>query len=300
MRSAATLTGRLPLSQKPRMPLRARRWGARALVALAVLLLLATLAWTISWVSYLPQLNLSAVSITGTEDVSSQLVQAFVEMELTPGSHPYLSPDNVFLFNEGKLSREIVGFFPRIASVSISRPSLFSTALHISVVERQPFALWCTDATNSECYDMDEGGFVFAQAPAGATTTSLATPYVFYGGFATSSSATDPIGTSFSPAHLPGIFALLQMLSEAQLAPEGATLESDQDIEIPLQQGFYLKASFGEDANTLVNNLQLILSSDALSGKESDLEYVDLRFGDKVYYKLQGQDQTSASSSSTH
>jgi hypothetical protein len=34
--------------------------------------------------------------------------------------------------------------------------------------------------------------------------------------------------------------------------------------------------------------LQLVLSSDALTGKESELQYVDLRFGDRVYYKLQG------------
>jgi hypothetical protein len=39
--------------------------------------------------------------------------------------------------------------------------------------------------------------------------------------------------------------------------------------------------------------LELVLSSDALQGKEGQLEYIDLRFGDRVYYKLRGQEEVT-------
>jgi len=42
-----------------------------------------------------------------------------------------------------------------------------------------------------------------------------------------------------------------------------------------------------------VKNLELVLSSDVLKGKTDALEYVDLRFGNRVYYKLKGQKQQS-------
>ncbi len=293
MRSARPFTGYLPVPQKPKLPLRARRRRVRIYLVLAALIFVAVLAWTISWVSYLPRFNIRNVSVSGTNAVPPNLIEAFVERELSPDSHPYLSPDNIFLFNTGRLSRDIAGFFPLVKSASVSRPSLFSTTLKVAIVERQPFALWCASA-ESDCYQMDDSGFIFAQAPQDATTTiSAATSYIFYGGLATSSI---PIGSVFAPAHLPGIVALLQMLSQANFAPQGATVEDDQDFSIPLQQGFYIKASFGEDAEALVNNLQLVLASDALVGKEGELEYVDLRFGDKVYFKLNGQTQTSTSS----
>jgi len=134
---------------------------------------------------------------------------------------------------------------------------------------------------------MDDGGFVFAENEA----TSSPHEYVFEGGVATSSR---PIGQSFVPAHLPGILVLLQTLSQAGLPPTGASVDNEQDFSVPLQNGFYVKASFGEDAGLLVKNLQLVLSSDALQGKQAEIEYIDLRFGDKVYYKLKGANEVTA------
>ena len=66
---------------------------------------------------------------------------------------------------------------------------------------------------------------------------------------------------------MPGILALLQMLGQAGYTPTGATVENAQDFWVPLTQGFYIKASFGEDPENIVSNLQLVLSSDSLAGK---------------------------------
>jgi hypothetical protein len=95
---------------------------------------------------------------------------------------------------------------------------------------------------------------------------------------------------------MPGLAVFLQLLGQAGFTPEGAAIQSDEDFTVPLAQGFSIDASFGQDAGQLVNNLQLILSSSALQGQEQNLEYVDLRFGDRVYFKLKGQDQQQASS----
>ena len=87
---------------------------------------------------------------------------------------------------------------------------------------------------------------------------------------------------------------LLTELGQAGFTPLGVTVESDTDFSVPLREGFALKASFGESPDELVKNFQLVLASDALQGKESQLEYVDLRFGDRVYYKLLGQDEATS------
>jgi len=63
------------------------------------------------------------------------------------------------------------------------------------------------------------------------------------------------------------------------------SVENEQDFKVSLLQRFALRASFGADADTLVRNLQDVLSSDTLRGKENKIEYVDLRFGNRVYYK---------------
>jgi len=102
-------------------------------------------------------------------------------------------------------------------------------------------------------------------------------------------SVVNPIGHMFAPAHFPGILAFMDQLGHIGLGPIGAVVDNaDGDFIISLREGFAIKASFGQDTDSLVRNLQLILSSDALQGKQSDLDYIDLRFGDRTYYKLKG------------
>lgn len=289
---------RLPFSEKKqRMPLRARRRRMRALLALLSLILIAGSAWAIGYTSYLPRFSVNSLSVVGATSVPPRLVQAYAETLLADGTHPFLSHNNILLFNAGAIGREIVGYFPRIKSAQVSRTSMLATAATITVTERQLFALWCvptqTGSAANDCYQMDSDGFIFARASAQGASSTPSTPsgYTFSGGVATT---TDPIGRSFAPAHFPGILALMHLLAQDEFTPRSALVASDQDFSVTLQSGFYLKASFGEDPGTLVNNLQLILASDALQGKEDQLEYVDLRFGNRVYYKLKGGSETKA------
>jgi cell division septal protein FtsQ len=221
--------------------------------------------------------------VSGTQNASPQLVSDYVQTILDDGSYHFLSRKNIFLYPKATLERAIPLFFPRIASARVSRPSLSSTELSVTVHERQLFALWCAP---SGCYQMDSGGFIFANTDAEATSSE----YVFEGGIPTTTPA---IGQIFIKAHLPALVALLTGLGQSGFEPRGATIENDTDFSVPLVQGFTLKASFGENADTLVKNLNLVLSSDALQGKGDQLEYIDLRFGDRVYYKLLGQSETS-------
>ena len=316
-----------PASARRISSVRTRRRRTRLVIAFIFFIVFGTAAYTVSWASYLPRYSVSTVDVIGAKDIPNKLIYDYVETQLYNGTHPFLSKDNIFLYNPKALEREIAGFFPRIASVSVSRDSMLATAVTVSVKERQPFALWCSDTAETDCYHMDAGGFIYAQAQTSppvvtvVTATSSASStvstdsgaalaffalqslgYVFEGGLGSSTDSTSspsgvkkifsPIGQTFVGAHVGGIVALLKALEQAGFAPIGATVEDDQDFFVPLSQGFYIKVSFGEDPDSITRNLHLILTSDALSGKETQLEYVDLRFGDRVYYKLQGSAET--------
>ncbi len=282
--------------KKQRVPLRARRRRARLIGVVVALVLLGVAVWSIGYISYLPSLTVGAVSVAGAEGVSPHLVQAYAESQIRSEANTFLSRENIFLFDEKKIAKSIVEHFPRIKSAEITRESMFATAVAVSVVERTAFARWCAQSPQGDetgdCYLLDTEGFVFERLAAESTSTIpiAETSYVFHGGF-----NGDPMGRQFAPAHFPGIASLLRVLSQANFAPRGATIDNDQDFSIPLSSGFYIKASFGEDVNRLVHNLQLVLSSSVLQGKEDRIEYIDLRFGGRVYYKLKGQEETTVS-----
>ncbi len=318
---------RAPESPKRPLPLRARRRRIRALFALVVAALIVAAAYGISWLSYLPQFSVNSVSVVGARHIPPQLIRRYVETILDNGSYHILSRNNIFIYPRAVIEKAVVTFFPRIKSAKVSRASLLATTVTVEVREREPFARWCADSL-ARCYAMDDGGFIFAEGTNGLGTST--TQYVFEGGIATSTDSTpstssrsspsdtrpsgsrtgqagspqaNPIGQTFVRAHLPGLVSLLQLLGQAGFNPRGAAIWGDsaspkasqggQDFSIPLAEGFVLKASFGQDANTLVKNLELVLSSSALEGKEAELEYVDLRFGNRVYFKLKGEEQQS-------
>lgn len=269
------------------LPLRARRRRKRVLIALAVLVFAGAMVWGVSFISYLPRFSIFSITVSGAKEISPQLIADYAQTILHDGSYHFLSRSNIFFYPRTQIENAIVVDFPRIKSAHVSRNALLSTEMKIKVQEREAYALWCHSA---QCYTMDEGGFMFALEEAGASSTPF-THYVFEGGIAESS---EPIGQTFIKAHLPGLLTLLKVLGQAGFTPQGAVVESDQDFSVPLGEGFILKASFGEDADALTKNLQLVLSSDVLMGKEKEIEYVDLRFGNRVYYKLKGEAQVSA------
>ena len=276
------------------MPLRARRRRVRVLIVASILVLCAALVYGVSWLSYLPQFNISGISVAGANGMKEEHIQRYVETVLDDGAYRILSRRNIFLYPRAELEKAVTSL-PPVKSVRITRPSIFATDIVITIEERDAFARWCTGIGQGECYLMDSGGFIYAPMGWAGTSTS-STQYIFAGGLPPrddSTTSTYPIGQWFVQAHLPGLLSLLTYLGQAGFTAESAQVDG-QDILIQLQEGFLVKASFGADAGTLAKNLELVLSSDVLKGKTAELEYVDLRFGNRVYYKLRGQEQQSA------
>jgi len=279
--------------QKP-LPLRVRRRRTRLLWAVALLALVSALGLLLHWVSYLPFVSISEINVDGAYKVSPEEVRATVRAHLASTSGTYLSRSNIFLYDQGAIADAIVDALPRIKSVDIRRKSLLSRTLLVSVSERTPVARWCavrhggtTEPERGEetCYQMDETGFLFADTSA-SPRSSYGTPYVFYGGIATTSASRDYIGETFMPEDFPDMLAVLQAIQRSGSTPTALVVENEQDYRVELAAGYFLRLSFGQDAETLVRNLTLLLASETLSGKESRLEYIDLRFGNRAYYKF--------------
>ncbi len=289
---------RLPLPvpglDRRRSPLRARRRKVRALISFGALVLIAGIVYGVSLISYLPRFSIQTIEVSGAKEVPVSLITKYVEMELYDGSHRILSRSNLFLYPRTSIEKAVAGYFPRIRTASISRESLLAQAITVLVEERAPYARWCPSPfapgkPAGDCFLMDDGGFIFADVA--TSTDALKTHYVFRGAIATS---TSPIGQQFLPGRLSGILALLDRLGQAGRSAESVSVESEQDFEVTVspaegaKRGFIVRASFGNDGGAVVRNLELVLSSDILRGKEAELEYVDLRFGNRVYYKFKG------------
>lgn len=284
-------SGVFSFAQKPEpprrvSPLRQKRRRARLATLGMVLIALAAAAYAVHFVSYLDSLIVSEVRVTGMQKIEPSIVQSYVESELSNDSWRYFSRSNIFLYSREEIEAGIVAAFPRVKTAQISRTALFSQELIVDIQEREQYALWCRSDT--ECYAMDDAGYIFT-AMATTTGEDLKTIYRFSGGL-----DAEPIGANLVPQYFAGTLQLLATVQkETGLIPYRIDILRDQDFHVYVSQGFFIKASLGQDAGALARNLELVLDSEALRDRIAEIEYVDMRFGNRVYYKMKGEEQSN-------
>ncbi|HEY4527227.1 MAG TPA: hypothetical protein VJK53_05300, partial [Candidatus Paceibacterota bacterium] len=263
-----------------------------------ILVLFLCLGGVVSYASHQPTFTVQKFVARGTTHVSPEKVETYAMEAIQDDKFHFFATDNIFLYAPKQLAAHIVAEFPRIKGVRVQKESLFSTTVNIDITEREPYAKWCRGGnlemtesflTSRECYVMDDSGLVFART---SGREKAATAYVFSGGIASSTAGGSPVGHPFAPSRMAGVLALLQLLQDRGFKPIGAEVENAQDFSIPLEHSFSIKASFGANAEDLIKNLTLVMESERLKGRESEIEYIDLRFGNKVYFKFKGMSKT--------
>ncbi len=265
--------------ERPKSPLRKRRMRARILIALGSVVAVVVVAIVVSALSYLPRFTITQVAVTGTDAMSPDTIKEYAEARIGNAGHPFISQSDIFFYPKAEIEQAIRAGFPRVADVHISRASMLAQAVTVVVTERKPYAKWC-DGGN--CFVLDSTGFIFAEG----ASSMAATPVVFSGPLQAATSS--PIGQYVAPGHFNELSTLIQRLAETSLAPTSIQSDASADYAVTLADGLIVRASYGQDADTLVRNLQLILSSEPLKSKESSVEYVDLRFGNRVFYQMKG------------
>ncbi len=269
--------GQMPLELKPRVRLATRRKRAQLIGVSFALVAALVLTFGASAFSYHEQFTINDINVVGTQALSAAAVESTFGSNINDGIHHFFSRGNIFLYPQTELREALLRDQPLLQTVSFERESPLSQTLTISVTEREPKYLWCSN----ECYFMDANGFIFMKA------TNPSGFLEFRGGLI---AGQDPVGQIFMRGKLDVLVALVEGVMSSGFTPEETVVENEHDITIRLSDGFLIKTTLEQTAQDVNKNLSLILASGALSGQREKIEYVDLRFGNRVYYKLKGQD----------
>lgn len=278
---SAPKPSQFPKLTKPQR-LRVRRRKMRLVMFSICLLCGVGLIGGLGLVSHAERLVINDVKVNGAQQLSANALMAAVQSGLSDNIFAIFAKANIFLYPKKAIEDDLATEFPRIKDVNLSRPGLMAQAIIVTVQERQPYAKWCQD---DACYFLDTGGFIFAEADASAPITS----YVFRRGLIPRQ---DPIGQTFLRGRLASIVHFLELLTAAGYKPEGIQVLNDKDFSVPLTDGPTLMVPFDVEGEKIVHDLQLALDAESVRGREGELQYVDLRFGNRVYYKFKGEAST--------
>lgn len=263
-------------------PVRLRDQRRKKRLILTCLYLLAACGFVgvLGAVSHVEQLAIDSVSVTGAQALSAETLVAAASAPLESDSFELFSRENIFLYPRSAMRQALQSQFPRIKNVSVARPSLLAQAVVVTVEERAPYAKWCPShgAGAETCYLLDSAGYIFAEA----TNETPELSYTFHGGLAPGFS---PVGQWFLRGRIGGIVAFVDKLKQAGFETTDLSVDSEKDFSVRLAQGPVLLIPFDLDADAALRNLQITLAADGLDQRLGELEYIDLRFGNRVYYK---------------
>jgi cell division septal protein FtsQ len=260
--------------------LKTRRRRRRALIAaLFVVAALAVLGGLV-WLSWAPFLRVTNVEVTGTQSLAPEEITNYVHKELS-GAYGYLfARNNVFLYPRAGIEAGLLAAYPTLRTADVHAKDFHT--IEVVAAEREPVALWCAQQGGG-CEYMDEEGLLYAPAP-----QFSAAPYITYQGPATSTPQRG-IKQYLTQVEFQSLAALVAALDAKEPDDPIGLVAVDQngDVRAYFKDSFVLMFSIKDDGGDVFERFTLALQSDVFKDKPlGSFEYLDLRFGDKLYYKV--------------
>ncbi len=221
-----------------------------------------------------------AVAVEGHKAIDSAEVVDLTREALS-GSYVFLPKRNILIYPRKALSRYLEYHLPRIESVYIKRKDL--NTIRISVEEREPEALWCGEKPGGIdfCFFVDEDGFVYSESPFFSGDVF----FRYYGGDVNLRS---PLRSRFASPEWIGEFReFTYYLKELDLTAKAVHLRED-DLEVLLVGDGEIYLARNDSLEEAFSRLRSLFRGSEfgfINEGSPAFEYIDLRFGDRVFYK---------------
>lgn len=265
------------------------KWFLSGLIFLCLLL-----AFII--VSNLETFQISRVKVSGTEVVSVSELSQLIQNNLL-GRRLLIFPNrNAWIFPEMKIREGINREFINVDKLSFSTSNDFDhPTLSVQVQEKVPVVRWCRESSPTECYLSDKQGLIFALAPEFShyifPTIVQALPI-------------NPLG--IKPLSLNKFNQLIDCLRGLQgslpkkifndfVVYQITDLKAGDysflvENRLNPEENFRIMVNSEKDLGAAVRSTLTTLSSpvllEELNKNNRSLEYLDLRFAPKVFYKF--------------
>ncbi|MSU55428.1 MAG: hypothetical protein EXS46_02705 [Candidatus Taylorbacteria bacterium] len=255
------------------------------------LLALFGIIYLIFWLTDLSVIKINRTEVTGAKTIAFEEV-ASTTVKLLEGRYFFMVPRaNVLFYPKKKIVESITSSYPQIESISIKLKDL--NTVQVTIKERSADALWCTkiqvqsehDGKSLEnCYKFDSTGLIYLTH---SFATSTPSGFIkFFGKLPEG----NPVGMIYSsPERIKKLLDFSKKIFTKGLVVTSFEEKEDGELEVMLFGGTQRLLISGEsDFSVALANFQTIIEDPSFGGIDgfSKIDYVDLRYGNKVIYKI--------------
>ena len=241
------------------------------------LLVLLIIAPTVVWYLFSERFKIQDVEISGARRVSEDALRenAFMLLEQ---KYLYILPKNfIWTVDKAGMARDLKKSFPSIKDIEVRRK--FFRTITISFREYEQWGVLC-HREPEECFWVDRDGALFESAP---SFSGLIVPKI-----KDKRSIDYTIGGRYLSAEL---MKLITFFNERTLSDNNlqslqfAIDEKDETLQLKTRGGWDILLLASNDPEAAYKNLTLALLHE-IKDRVADLDYIDLRFGSRIFYKF--------------
>lgn len=248
----------------------------------------------LSYFSFNQKVTLSNIEINGTHIIDVDDIEKVVRENLAGRYFYIFSKSNFLIYPKNKIYNNLKKDFPRIEELSVSKKG-FRT-LEIKIKERTGVYLYCgqdvplvSNNIGDNCYFVNKDGFVFDKAP-------YFSGNVYFKYYLSLSGEGSPLGKQlFTQEKFSELTTFIDSLLTLSFEPTYMIVDEYGFYTIyldhkPLSTSPKILLKNTNDLKIVFDNISSSMKkkefSDEINQKYDRLEYIDLRFKNKVLYKF--------------
>lgn len=219
--------------------------------------------------------TIKSIDVIGANKTSAVQIESLVSSAIDFSKFGIFSRRNFLFIDTQNINEAISKAFPDFSKVRTTLAGLGS--LVVEVVERSPYAKWCDESSNSECLIIDNQGFAFESSSQSRATTFLS---IF--------TQSKPVYASeiFDADRFSKLKQIIDSFDKSGYVVVSVT-ETDADYFLEISNGFEVRIKSDDESSDIIAKLDAIQNDLKNGGNTAPIDYIDLRYGNKVFLKRQ-------------
>ena len=194
-----------------------------------------------------------------------------------------LKKKNYFFINKDKIIKDILKD-SRLKTVSITKE--FSDKMIVDVVEYKNVAIWCASETKESCFIIDNG-IAQKQITMEDSVVTNNKHFIIIDNAHKDVAVGDHVITEENLQKIETLSNELKFVLDAEIEQSfKITSQGSGEVQFTTDEGWYIIIDLSQDLNKILDIAKLFVKKVDLPGRRSDLEYVDMRFREKIFYKM--------------
>ena len=236
-----------------------------------------------------PFIQINYLRLEGTEELGYEKVLEELKISLSGKYFGFIPKNNFVLISKKKIRNRLMEKFKKVSNVEVKK--VFPDTVNVKITERKALLLWCS---GGPCYIIDEKGRAYDGA-------DFESPEIKENNLIRlADTSAKPVNLGEKVLGEDYINFILELTEEIKkealvdISDEYQTAcRAAEDVRIKTTAGWDIYFSGKIPAKQSIRTLKTFLKKEMDEEKRKNLEYIDLRVENKVYYKFKdlGEDK---------